>query len=369
MPRSRRALVSLAIASLGLAACTSPGNSGGGQAAEGEAFYDGGVLEMLVPFGPGGGGDATGRYFSQFLGNHLNGEPTFQVLNVQGGGSVTGANQYAEVVERDGNTILLSSGSTHFPYLLDEPEANYDFEQMTPLLVVNEGGVIYVRQDTGITEAAQLADPPTPLTFGGTTPTGLETVMLVALEVLGVPADVVFGYDGRGASRIALEQGETNIDFQTTSAYQSQVAPLAEAGEVIPLMTFGVLQADGTIERDPTFPDLPTVAEVAEELGSTASPGFGAYRSAVGAGLSTGKILWVHGDAPEKAQEELKEAVAALEEDEEFLAGAEELFGEYEVLTGSDAEGAVAASLTIEPEAETWLKDLLANKYGVERLN
>ena len=55
------------------------------------------------------------------------------------------------------------------------------------------------------------------------------------MKCLGVDIQAVMGYEGRGPARVAFEQGESNIDYQTTSGYLSNVVPLVEEGKAIPL--------------------------------------------------------------------------------------------------------------------------------------
>ena len=45
------------------------------------------------------------------------------------------------------------------------------------------------------------------------------------------------GFKGRGDARIAFERGETNLDYQTTPAYNATVVPLIKEG----CQLFGVL--------------------------------------------------------------------------------------------------------------------------------
>ena len=61
-----------------------------------------------------------------------------------------------------------------------------------------------------------------------------------------------------------FERGEAKIDYQTSSSYLSGVVPLVEAGTAVPMMSWGALDEDGNIVRDPTFPDMPTFKEVGE---------------------------------------------------------------------------------------------------------
>ena len=80
-------------------------------------------ITVVVPFGVGGGNDLWGRFLAVFLQKYLPGNPTVVVKNSPGGGSVSGANLFAATAKPDGLNVLVSSGSTQFPFLLGEKRA------------------------------------------------------------------------------------------------------------------------------------------------------------------------------------------------------------------------------------------------------
>ena len=93
----------------------------------------------------------------------------------------------------------------------------------------------------------------------------------------------VLGFQGRGPIRLAFERGETNLDFQFTSVYLTQVKPLVESKKAVPLMTGGASDAQGRFTaRDPVVGDLPSVYEVYKAIigKEPAGPVWGAYESA-----------------------------------------------------------------------------------------
>lgn len=93
-PRRGRILGGALAAALALAA-SGCGDDAGGDTPE--DFYDGQTVEILVPFGPGGSSDLLARFLGPFLSDHLPGNPTVQVINVEGNGDHrVGANQYAD---------------------------------------------------------------------------------------------------------------------------------------------------------------------------------------------------------------------------------------------------------------------------------
>src|SRR3546814_15840416 len=83
---------------------------------------------------------------------------------------------------------------------------------------------------------------------------------LLTCEMLEIEPRVVMGYEGKGPARIAFEQGETNLDYQTTPAYVANVQPLVEEGRAVPLYTLGHFE-DASLVRDPAFPDIPSFKE------------------------------------------------------------------------------------------------------------
>ena len=75
------------------------------------ADFAGETIEWIVPFKEGGGTDRWARFYAPLLSQHLPGQPKIVVKNIPGGGSITGANQFARRAKPDGLTIFGSSSS------------------------------------------------------------------------------------------------------------------------------------------------------------------------------------------------------------------------------------------------------------------
>src|SRR3546814_975124 len=69
--------------------------------------------------------------------------------------------------------------------------------------------------------------------------------------MLGLDVEVIMGFKSRANGRMSTMRGETTIDYQTTPAYLKHIVPLVEEGTMVPLFTFGALDANGEIGRDP----------------------------------------------------------------------------------------------------------------------
>lgn len=362
--RGRAALVAAA-AVLGLAACSNPQGVGGGAAADtGENVELPSRIEMLIPYSEGGGTDTWARFLAPYLEKNVEGGPSFSPRNVPGGESITGSNEFVQTGGTDGETILVTSGTTYFQALLGRPEVKFDFAKMRPLMLNGTGGVIYASAESGLKSAEDLANPPKPLKYGGISATGLDLSLLQAFDVLGVDIDATFGFEGRGPARLALERGEVNIDYQTTSAYLTQVQPLVDEGKAVPLMSFGVIE-DGEIVRDPNVPDLPTVEEVYQQLNGSepSGPSYEAYRAFLVPGFVYQKGIWANEGTPDSIVQAFWDAVEPISNDEDFKASSEEVLGGYPLYSGEEAKDDLLEAFQIKPDVRQYTLDMLKTKY------
>ena len=114
------------------------------------ADFSGRIIELIIPFKEGGGSDTWGRFNAPFLSRYLPGQPTVVVRNVPGGNSIAGANRFAARARPDGLSVLGTSASTQFPYLMDDPRVRYEYRDWRVLMAYGTGGVAYVSADLGI---------------------------------------------------------------------------------------------------------------------------------------------------------------------------------------------------------------------------
>lgn len=364
MKIKKRTIAAMAAAStLLLGACSAPNQNVAG--AEG----DGGMpstVTMNVPYSAGGGTDTWARFMAPYLEKHIEDNPRFLVENVPGGESVTGSNEFVHSGGTDGESILVTSGTTYFQALLGQPEVKFDFAEMRPLMLNGTGGVVYVSSKTGIESAEDLADYGETLTYGGISATGLDLTLLQAMDVLDIDIDATFGFEGRGPARLALERGEVNLDYQTTSAYKTQVEPMVEAGTAVPLFSFGILE-DGEIVRDPALPDLPTLEEVYESIHGGAPDGeaYEAYRSFLVPGYVYQKGIWANAGTPDELVDAYRDAVSKIAEDEEFISTSEEVLGGYPIVAGDVAEEDLRESFEIPDAVRKYTLEMLESEHGV----
>ena len=338
--------------------------------AQADVSFEGETIEWIIPFKEGGGSDKWSRFYAPLLSEALPGNPKVVVKNMPGAGSTKGANFFAQRAKSDGLTILGTSGSTQFPFLLGDPRVRYDYADWNVVLATATGGVAYLPADLGAQwqEDPQSVIDNTNFIYGSQGATRLDLVPLLAWEMLGMKVDPVFGIKGRSAGRLMFERGEANIDYQTSSGFLSGVSPLVEAGQAVPIMTWGALDDAGNIVRDPTFPDIPTFKEVYAQVKGEEPSGeaWDAWKAFFVAGFPAQKMVFLPNGTDPKIVEAYSAAFKAVTERPDFAEISQKRLGVYPQATGAAADAKLKQGTVVSAEATSWIKTWLNERYGVE---
>jgi len=330
--------------------------------------FSGRLIELIIPFKEGGGSDTWGRFNAPFLSRYLPGQPTVVVRNVPGGNSIAGANRFAARARPDGLSVLGTSASTQFPYLMDDPRVDYDYRDWRVLMASGTGGVAYVASDLGISGAAELGRiKDRQLLYGSQGPTSLDLVPVLGFKLLGLNVRPIFGMSGRGAGRLAFERGEINIDYQTSTAYLRNVVPLIEQGSAVPLFSWGALNETGNLIRDPTFPDLPHFAEAYEILHGEPPAGqaWESWFAFFTAGFAAMKLLVAPAETPDEIVQAYQDAVTAMKRDPDYRARKPAALGTYEQVTGPAAQRLYELATEVPQSARDWVRTWLRDEFRV----
>ena len=333
------------------------------------ADFSGKRVEILVPAAEGGGSDLHARFYATYLSKYLPGKPTVVVRNMPGGGHSIGGNYFARHAKPDGTDIFSSTGSTQFPFLLGDKRVQYDYANMRAFLNSPFGGVAYVQPDLGVKSVADIAKlKGMELTYPSQGPATLDLLPKLSFELLGLNVKAVFGFRGRGDGRLACERGAASIDYQTTGAYQQNVIPLVKRGRAVPLFSWGVLDAEGNLSRDPTFPDLPHFAEAYEIATGSKPEGieFEAWKAYFAAGFAAQKFILLPKGTPDDIVETYRQAVIDMVNAPGFKEAAAEVLGDYEQGIGEGADRMYEIAIGLDPEAKEWVKNWLAERYDVK---
>ncbi len=210
-------------------------------------------ITLIVPWGAGGGTDATGRMIGSLLEAEL-GQPV-NVINRTGGSGVVGHSAIANA-KPDGYTlgvITVEVGMMHWAGLTDLDSKSY-----TPIALYNaDPAGLQVRADSPYQSAVDVIDAikanPGQFRGSGTGQGGIWHLALAGmLNDAGIDPASVPWVPSKGAAPGLQELAAGGVDFVTCSVVEA--AALIDAGKVRSLAVMGD-------ERLGAFPDVPTLKE------------------------------------------------------------------------------------------------------------
>ena len=224
--------------------------------ASAQAAWPSRPVTVICPWGAGGGTDATARIIANLLEKDL-GQP-FNVVNRTGGSGVVGHSAIA-TAPPDGYTlgmITVEIAMMHWQKLTELNPASY-----TPLALMNE-------DPPGVTVSASsphqnikaLADAikaaaPGKLKASGTGQGGIWHLALIGwLQAMGLKPDHVAWVPSNGAGPAMQDLAANGIDIVTCSLPEGRA--IIEAGKARALAIMAT-------ERNPVFPNVPTLKEAA----------------------------------------------------------------------------------------------------------
>jgi putative tricarboxylic transport membrane protein len=211
-------------------------------------------VTVIVPWGAGGGTDATARIVAALLEKDL-GQP-FNVVNRTGGSGVVGHTAIA-TAQPDGYTIgmlTVEISMMHWQGLTELTPRSY-----TPLGLMNEDPPgIQVSSSSPYKTVKELAEaikaaPPGKFKASGTGQGGIWHLALVGwMQAMGLPANQVAWVPSNGAAPAMQDLAAGGLDLTTCSVPEARA--IIEAGKAKSLAIMAPA-------RNPVFPDVPTLKE------------------------------------------------------------------------------------------------------------
>jgi len=218
-----------------------------------QAAYPERPITIIVPWGAGGGTDATGRILASMMEKEL-GVPV-SVVNRTGGSGVVGHSAIATAAP-DGYTlgvVTVEIGMMHWQGLTE-----LTYEDYTPLALYNaDAAGLQVRADSEWQDAQAVLDAikadPGAYKASGTGQGGIWHLALAGmLQEAGIAPDAAPWVPSQGAAPGLQDLVAGGVDIVTCSVPEAQA--LLEAGRV---KSLAVMSA----ERNAAFPDVPTLKE------------------------------------------------------------------------------------------------------------
>jgi tripartite-type tricarboxylate transporter receptor subunit TctC len=218
-----------------------------------QAAYPERPITLIVPWGAGGGTDATGRILASMMESKL-GVPV-SVVNRTGGSGVVGHSAIA-TAPPDGYTlgvVTVEIGMMHWQGLTD-----LTYESYTPLALYNEDPAgLQVRSDSEWETAQAVLDAvkasPAEHKASGTGQGGIWHLALAGmLQEAGIDPNAAPWVPSQGAAPGLQDLVAGGVDIVTCSVPEAQALLEAERVKSLAVMS---------AERNPAFPDVPTLKE------------------------------------------------------------------------------------------------------------
>jgi len=322
-------------------------------AAQGDPFYKGKQIKIVVGFTAGGIIDLWARLFTQHMGKYIPGNPDLVVQNVPGAGSMIAANQIYNVAKPDGLTLAMISSGLYFDQLLGAKEVQFDWAKFGWIgSPVRNFEVLTMRADApyrSIEDIQKTAQPPR----CGTTGTGGTGHYFPKFleEALGAKFHLVLGYPGNRDVEVAIERGEVQCYAITKEAF------LREPGRSWLKKGFVRALVQGGQRRDPLFAEAPTVYELMEKF-KTSDP----IKRVAAVLLSTGAIgrpLITPPNLPAERLKTLRDAYAKMVGDPDFAGEAKKREWQIEYVSGEELEAIARKAVSQPADTVEQLKKIL----------
>ncbi len=227
-------------------------------AAAAQDFFAGKTVTLIVGYQAGSLYDAKARFVARHLARFIPGNPSVIVRNMPGAGTLTAANNVANLAPKDGTTIGLIARGMSIEPLLGGQGVRFD-----PLTLnwigstSQEVSVIAVRSDTGVktlddvkTRELVVAGP-APGTDGVTFPTTLN-------NLIGTRFKIVTGYRSGAEMTLAVERKEVEgRGSWSWASFRNDGMAMLKRGELTLLVQMATA-------KSPDLPHVPLVMDYAK---------------------------------------------------------------------------------------------------------
>jgi tripartite-type tricarboxylate transporter receptor subunit TctC len=312
-------------------------------------FYKGKTVTIVVGTRVGGSIGNTSLIVSRHIGRYIPGNPTVILRQMPGGAHLNATNHVFNVAEPDGLTILGSNPAIAMGQLAKVQAVRFDVRQFQWLGSTGPDGTLFaIRPSLPYKSFKDLQTAKEDIIVGSTGPgSNSHDVPLLLKEFANARFKLLAGFQASGDIRLALERGEVD----GWSALATPVRQAAAAGTVRP-----ILRGRGNVKG---FEHLP----IDEEL---TPPGIGRSLMTIrGTPLAIGKPFGVRPGVPADRVAMLRDAFAKTVRDPQFLADADKMQLEIDLLSADQVTKDFAAMMNQTPEAiEAMLKYIKLDTGG-----
>jgi tripartite-type tricarboxylate transporter receptor subunit TctC len=296
--------------------------------ASADDFFKGKQITMMTGSNPGGVNEAYARLLGRHMTKHIPGNPTVIFQSVPGAGGAVLANRLAEKAPRDGTVIGQVQRTLLLDPLLLDKEFNFNPIEFNWLGSLNrETNILIVAGDSQVKSLEDAKKFEAVLAAGGADTEGVIYPMLIN-QFLGTKFKVVSGYQGDAGMMLAIErkevEGRGGVPWSAIKATSAE--KLADGRVKV------ILQMALTPNPELTKANVPSLLDLVHNDVHKQILELLFARSEMGR-----PFVLPPGVPPERVAT-LRKAFMDTTKDPEFLAEAEKLKFEIDVMSGEEMQ-------------------------------
>jgi tripartite-type tricarboxylate transporter receptor subunit TctC len=314
-----------------------------------QEYYKDKVVRLIVGFAAGGGFDTNARIIARHMGKHIPGNPTVIVENMTGAGSQIAANHVYKAAKPDGLTIGTFAGGLIMNQVFAKPGIEFDARKYVYLGVPAQNPpVCALTKASGITDVNKWMSAKEPVKLGGLSPGNTtDDVPKILKATINLPLQVVSGYKGTSAIRLAAESGEVAGGCWDWNSVGSTWRKGLDSGEVIVVL-------------QPTPKPLPDLQKVPLAISFAKTE---EARQLIQVGIHEQyqvlRLYVLPPGTPKERTEALRKAFQDTMKDPEFKAEMDKARLDVDPIPGAEVEKIINGFFKLPPDVVTRLMEIL----------
>jgi len=314
-------------------------------------MYSGKTVTIIYGYGTGGTYGKTSLVLSRHLGRHIPGKPTVITQSMPGAGGLKSANYAYNAMPKTGFNILMPPDMSMVSQLLRPEQVKYNAKDFIWLgRVFGSNNLIAVRRDAGV---LTIDDAKKKQALMASTGKGSPTFIVTALVngLLNTKFKIIEGYKGSHASKLSVEQGETNGISLAWASWRSDRASWFKGDK-----SYMVALLQSGFTRDEEWPNVPIIQDLVSDPDAKSAADLIATSSLFGRGLA------LPPGAPSKIVEPLRKAFWDTMQSAEFKAEVEKTKLDYSPIKGEEIQKTVNKVLGMSPKAVAMARKAIFGK-------
>jgi tripartite-type tricarboxylate transporter receptor subunit TctC len=314
------------------------------------AFYKGKIIRIVISAGVAGGYMEYARTLAEFMGNHIDGRPSFIVQSMPGAGGFNATNYLFTQAPQDGTTIGMVHSTIPLAPLWGSKGVRYDTLKFNWIGAFDRApGICIVWSTSSIMTWQDMLDRPTLVGSSGAG-SQMDAYPTMLNKMFGAKLKVIGGYKDGTDIYIAMERGEVEgrCGGQLTVIKSLHPDWLTEHKIRVPIVI--------STKRHPEFPDTPAVSEFIKDDSTRQQ----LELMTVSQGLDR-PVLLPPGVPPERVKE-IRDAFKATVTDSAFLAEIKKKNMGLDPVYGEEMTEILAKAFASPPEIVAAARETLGGR-------